>query len=646
MLKKTTGSTMFPNLFQPGYIGKLKFKNRLIKAPLYTRLASSEGCVTDRMIAHYRELARGGAGLVIVEFTYIDDKASSAFPSQLGASHPRHHGGLSRLAAIIKENYANACLQIHHAGLCKFWPGPLIKVPSRVAPLWKPMPGDYDSEELTIEEIKEIVESFGNAAMRAEKCGFDMVEVNACHGYLITNFLSAYTNRRKDMYGGSLNDRMRFLLEVAENIRKKVSHDYPLSIRLSTMDFEENGITIEETIEVVKALEKAGVNAIHQSSGDHRHENWTIPADINIQASEAIKSAISIPVICSGSIMTPELGEKILQESKADFISYARPIIADPYLPLKAQEDRPEDIAPCIQCAACAVRGIMGTELHCSVNAAVCREEELRIVPVPNPKRVAIIGGGPAGMEAARVAALRGHDVTLFEERELGGMLIEASTPESKANLKSLIKYLITQINKTGVKVIKSRVTSQEIRDHKFDAVIVATGATPCIPDVPGIQGPTVSGFLDVLKGTQIGKNIIVIGGGLTGCDIAVFLSEQGKKVTIIEMLDEIARGLIGPPRTILLEQLSEHKTRILTGVYVEEITENSVLIHDKCGAKNEIKGDNIVIATGLMSNTKLFNELNEIPDLEQVYAVGDCVAPRFIYDAIHEGYLAAYGIT
>jgi 2,4-dienoyl-CoA reductase-like NADH-dependent reductase (Old Yellow Enzyme family)/thioredoxin reductase len=639
---------MFAKLFEPGYIGKLWLKNRVVKAGVMTSYADMNGCVTDRIIRHYREVAKGGAGLIIVEGAYIDDIASKSSACEIGVSSDEHKPGLQWLASTIKAFGARACLQIEHCGLQKSLGTPPIKAPSQI-PQEESLAYGILPEELTLEEILEIIEAFGNAAKRAKRVGFDMVEIQGAHGYLVTNFLSPRTNKRTDWYGGSLKNRMRFLLEIVDNIHKKAGADYPLSVRLSGTDYwDEEPITIEETIEVAKALEKAGVDVIHMSGGDgytiHKQAApMYLPVANNVWAAEAIKKVVNIPVIASGSITTPELAKKILQERKADFISLGRPLLADPYFPLKAQGGCPEDIRPCIRCLdGCVERGVVAGAIKCTVNATVGNEDGF--TPAAKPKKMVVVGGGPGGMEAARVAALRGHKVTLFEKRKLGGMLIEASFPDFKADIRGLINYLSTQLKKTGVKIIRSEATAKIIKDGDFDAVIVATGATPWVPGVPGVNKPSVVGILDTLNGAKTGKKVIVVGGGMIGRDIALFLAEQGKKVTITTRGDSIVRDMDVVSRLGFLERLSKQDIEIRTGVHLAEIVDDGVIMYDKQGERIEIKGDNVVLAAGLSPNRSLFDELSQIANLE-VFAIGDCVEPRRIFDAIHEGHQVACGL-
>ncbi|MQY76014.1 MAG: NAD(P)-binding protein, partial [Spirochaeta sp.] len=434
----------YKKLFEPGYIGTLEVSNRIIKSSTTTGMANIDGTVTARIIRHYKELARGGTGLVNVGYAWVDNIASKSVQCQIGAADNEHIPGLMWLAKTIQENAAiSNKKRIRFSRLPPYQSVPPMKAPSRVPWEESKMMGGTVPEELTFEEIEEIVEAFGDAARRTQMAGYDLVEVHAAHGYLITNFLSPRTNKRTDWYGGSLENRMRFLLEIAANVRKKVGPEYPFSVRLSGSEYEVDGVMIEETIETAKALEKAGVNIVHISGGNHHQMAHQVtpmylPVAHNTWAAERVKKEVSIPVIASGSITSPDLAEEILSSGKADFVGLARPLFADPYFAKKAMENRAEDIVPCIRCCdGCLERGIFPYgHIHCTVNVNCGKEGEFDIIPAEQVKKVAVVGGGPGGMEAARVAALKGHQVTLFEKRELGGRLLEASLPSFKSDIK------------------------------------------------------------------------------------------------------------------------------------------------------------------------------------------------------------------
>jgi len=598
------------------------------------------------MIKHYREIASGGVGLVMVEFSHVDKKSSKSNYCQLSVAGDEYIPGLSWLAMTIKQNGAKAGLQISHAGGQRYLMTPPKKVPSRA--FWEAIQGKGEPapEELTFEEIEEIVEAFGDAALRAKKAAFDLVEVHACHGYLITEFLSPATNRRTDQYGGPFENRIRLLTEIVENVREKVGLDYPITVRLNGSEYLEGGITIEESSETARILEKNGVNAVHISGGTHRNsDKLVVPMywsrGYQVWAAEAIRRAVQIPVIASGSVTTPELAEEILKEKKADFISLARPLLADPFFPKKTEEGRSEDITPCIRCNV-GCQGRPEGSLTCTVNIAAGKEDEFKIKPLVKRKKVAVIGGGPAGMEAARVAAMMGHQVILFEKRKMGGMLIEASVPEFKADLRLLINYLSAQLKKLKVKVLHEEADVETIKRRAVEVVIIAGGGTQIVPDVPGIDKPITVSALDVLHGDKVGKEVIVVGGGLVGCETALFLAEQNKKVTIVEMLEQVLPEMnVAGPRSAFFERLNKHRVRIETNTKLDEITKDGIVATNREGKKTKFKGNTVVLALGLKSDSKLYDEITSLPKIA-VYSVGDYAEPRNIYDALHEGHLTA----
>jgi len=638
----------YKKLFEPGYVGKLKVENRIVKAPMYTAFAAVDGSVTPRLLNYYREMSLGGTGLVIVEYSYTDDKGSQSQVCQLGIYNRGLIPGLSNLARIIKDNGARAGIQLCHCGRRRRVGKPPVVAPSRLPLLlW----GDrIVPDELTSEQIWEIVESFGNAAKYAEQAGFDMAEVHAAHGYLITEFLSPITNKRNDAYGGSLQDRMRFLLEIIDNIRRKVSRDFPLSVRMNATDYLEGGITIEEAKVLAQELVKRGVEILHVSSGSMVTKSSVFPmlrpTCFNVPFSEEINKVVDATIIVGGAITTPELAEEVLQKGQADFITFARPIFADPWFAKKAEEGRPEDIAPCIRCNdGCLARGMaLDRAVSCTVNFTAGYEGEYPIKSVDKAKKIAVVGGGPGGMEAARVAALRGHKVTLYEERDkLGGYLLEASAPEFKKDIRRLIAYLSTQMAKLGVNVIlKTEATVKMIKEQGFDAVILATGSKPLIPDIVGVDKHPVVTAVDVLRGAQVANNVIVAGGGMVGCEVALYLAEQGKQVQIIEELADIALDVEQETKKALLEGLAKHGVKSSPGSRLEEVIDGGIVIY-KDAKKQQLEGDSIVVALGFKPRNHL------LPEIEQlnipVYTVGDCVAPRRIYDAIHEGFSAGYRI-
>jgi len=644
----------FPKLSEPGRIGNLVIKNRVVKAPQSTGMSNTDGSVSERLIRHYRELARGGTGLIVVEYAFVDDIASKSAHCQLGISNIEHIPGLAWLADVIKDNGARAGIQIEHCGRQKFLGTPPIKSASAIPwpALMQRVGRDAIPEPLTIEEIAEIEEAFGQAALRAVSAGFELIEIHGAHGYLITNFLSPHTNKRTDLYGGSPENRMRFLLEIVDNIRGKIGPDFPLTVRLSGTDYEPDGFGIEETIQVCKALETKGIDAIHVSGGDHHQmihqvSPMAINRGHNVWAAEAIKKEISIPVIASGSITTPEYAEEIIASGQGDYVGLGRPLWADQYWTQKAIEGRPEDIRPCIRCnEGCLERTFFNFRaVTCGVNPTIGREGDLQITPAEKPKRVVVIGGGPGGMEAARVCAERGHKVTLYEKRKLGGVLNEASVPEFKSDIRNFQQYLITQLKKLKVEIIEKQAKVDMFDGTNYDVAIVAIGAKPTKLNIPGIDRAMVYEAVDILNNNRNeGKKVVVVGGGLVGSEVAMFLSEQGKDVTIVEMLDEIMKDCAVTDKIAYFERIVEDKIKVLTSHKLAEIKEDAVVIVDQSGHRCEVEADTVVMAVGYTAQPELYDQLKKETEME-VHSIGDCVVPGKIYDAIHTAYKTAIRI-
>jgi 2,4-dienoyl-CoA reductase-like NADH-dependent reductase (Old Yellow Enzyme family)/thioredoxin reductase len=638
----------FVKLFQPVSIGQMSIRNRLVMPPMGTNYATLDGYVTQRSKDYYEARARGGVGLIIVEVTCVDSPVGKTIIRQLAIDDDKFIPGLRELAQTIQRHGAKAAVQLHHAGRAAKMSFTRMQP---VAPSAIPDPGGYLSgggylpRELTPSEIAQVVARFAAGAERTKRAGFDGVEIHAAHHYLISQFLSSASNKRQAPYGGELRNRARLLLEVIGAIREAVGKSYPVWCRLNGMEYGiKDGITLEETLEIARLAQEAGVDAIHVSAWPipvYRFPAMAEPPGNMVHLAEAVKKVVTVPVIAVGKI-TPEVGERVLQEGKADLIAMGKALIADPELPNKLASGRLEDIIPCIGCIYChdTLRDF-GTEdgyLCCAVNTMTGREREYAITAARKTKRVLVVGGGPAGMEAARVARLRGHAVMLYEKgRRLGGQLLLARVPPHKDGIDVLINYLAGQVTKLGVNVeLGKEVTPQLVEELKPDAVILATGARPLIPEIPGIDRENVVLAEEALAGNaRVGDRVVVIGGGLVGCETAEFLVAKAKVVTIVEMLPELAKGVGMDTRRLLLERLAAKGVSMLTGVRCKRVTDRGLTIITGEGKTHTLPVDTIVLAAGAKPNQELFPPLRSM--VSEIYLVGDCREPRRILEDIHE---------
>lgn len=638
--------TQFARLFEPGKIGNLQLKNRIIYPPMVPRYVNEDGSVSERMINYYGERARGGCGLIIVEAAY---PRSGGYPGRIYLNDDRAISGLRRLAAAIHDGGAKAAIQINpHRGRAD------EVDPASATEAMHPKTG-VKARALSIADIKELVDAVGEGARRAREAGFYCMMIHGGHGYLGSEFLSPRTNKRTDEYGGDAKKRARFALEMVSAVKEKAGADYPVIFRLTADERLEGGFGLEDALIVAKLLEQEGVDAIDVVSGVAETYVWGVPymympRGCNTPLSQAIKRAVKIPVSVAGRINDPNVAEEILREGKADFVDMGRALIADPHFPNKAMAGKVEDICYCIACGRCAesiLKPPVGPMI-CTVNPAVGREKEfeLGLRPVAKKKRVLVIGGGPGAMEAAIVAAQRGHEVTLWERDEkLGGQLNLAIVPPGKDEVKELIKYLTRRLEQLKVAVRLGReATAEAVLSFSPEAFVAAVGSKPLMPKIKGIERRKTVSFRDILSGkAQVGRRVIVIGGGFVGCETADFLAEKGENVTIVEILPELASELWYPYAGLLIQKVKEKGIRTFTGVKEEEITDKGMEIMDREGKRILLEADDIVIATGSVADKTLFESLQgKVPEL---YEVGDCVKARRIQEAIYEGATASLKI-
>jgi len=631
-------------IFEPIKFGQVEVKNRLVMSAIGGGGGyGANDRVTPRLLRFYEERAQGGVGLIVVGMLQ---------PIDLGRPNPRGVSiykdelipSLRQWTDVVHKHDAKIGVQLSFGGT--WWRGgdaPVEQVgPSDV--VFVHTPGVPKPRPLTIVEIHQMIEALGEATRRAREAGFDCVEYQASTGAIFGQFLSPLTNQRTDQYGGSFEKRMRFLLDVIASGKEKAGNDYTIIVRLGGADFMEGGNTHEDSKRMAPILEKAGIHCLNVTTGWHEAPvpflPMSVPRGAYVYLGESIKKEVSIPVIGGTRINDPLLAEQIVAEGKLDMVYLCRPLIADPEFVNKAKEGRLDDICPCIACSHCF--GGMGTGIECTVNPRAGRELEYTIESTQSPKKVFVIGGGPAGMEAAIVAAARGHKVTLAEKGNgLGGQLLVAALPPYKEELANFNKYLANQVHKQGVEVkLNEEVTLESIEKVKPDAVIVATGATPIIPDIPGATGSNVATAIDVLTGRkETGQNVIIIGGGSAGCETAEFLIQKGKKVTILEMLDRIGNDFERSYRWVIMLRLREAQVRMETDAKAEEITERGVGVSRK-GETEFFEGDSVVLAMGMKADNSLAGKLEG--KVAKLYTIGDCAEPHRILEAIHSGFRVA----
>lgn len=607
--------------------------------------------ISKRLKAWYIERARGGAGMIITSQAFVHPEVVSktkAWSLSDDECIPR----LKELIDAIHSNGAKVAAQIGHAGR-KVSPKNISAYPVSASSVASTLIGSWAiPRALTVEEIEDREKAFAEGARRAKEAGFDAVQLQAAHGYLIWSFLSPLANKRKDKYGNDPEGRVRFLVEILKMVREKVGHDFPIIVRMNGSDYAEGGITINDAKSYAQRLEESGADAISVSGaetsrlfpGEYMLPPRAIRRGCNVQLSAEIKKVVKIPVSVAGRIDNPDMAEKILKEGKADLVEIGRALIADSELPKKAAENRADEIRPCIACNRCEDIMETGLPLECTVNALAGKEYRYKIRPSKKPKRVLVVGGGPAGMEAARVASLRGHQVVLCEkEHELGGQLKLSAVPPYKGEMEDLARWFGTLLHKLNVKIeVGQEVTPSFIEKMTPDIAIIAVGAIPFIPSALRVKLDNVVTANDVLAGkAKVGERVVVVGGGFVGCETADLLSERGKNVTIVEMLADL--GLLlekvkGMNEMLLLRRLCEKGVRILINTKVEAITREGVIVNHK-GMKRTIEADTIVLATGAQAN-KLFSD--ERKSATVTYEVGDCKKARKLVNAIHEGFMVA----
>ncbi len=631
-------------LFRPGKIGALQLKNRVVMAPMATNFADTNGEVTDVMIDYYRERARGGAGLIIVEAACVDPSVGREGFKQLSAAHPVCITGLQRLTAEIKACGSRAFLQLFHAGRQTFSylnGGQQVIAPSAIpCPMIKEMP-----RAINVEEIITLKDKFINAALYAHQAGFDGVELHAAHGYLINQFLSPHSNQRSDEYGGSIGLRMKFLLEILTGIKAALPA-FPVSVRLNIDDFIPGGLTQEESLLVCQELELAGADVIHCSCGTYESgltsiEPSSYPEGWRIYLARAVKGVVNIPVMGGGMVRSPEMANQIVTDGEADFVFLGRSLLADPYWPRKASQGWIEDIRPCIACNNCISNNFKGLAVRCTVNPYVGREKYDRAyIPVQQDLEAVVVGGGPAGMQAALSMRQRGIKVRLYErEDQLGGLMNLAGLLLHRERILAWRDYMVRKIEMAGIDIVLNRSCNlQDLEAVSPDILVVATGSIPFKAELNADQNDTSHEATEVLRqGVEwSGLQIVIIGGGSTGCELAESLALKNNQVMIIEKNSQLARGMEKKNRRDLLNRLEAAGVKRICSREVKGISQDKIIVEDSDGVEEHLIYNQLVWASGFQSANTLYYEA--LSKFSWVFLVGDAREIRSFREAVLEG--------
>lgn len=629
------------HLFSPIKLGSMLVKNRLVMPPMSLNFGVDEdGCVTEQHWEYLAARARGGTGMIVV-----GGGAVHPFGLDLPRMPPiwsdRFIGALGKMTEVIHRYDTKFGMQLLHGGRQAYLGEKVAPSPIPALAVVKGVP-----RELTHAEIRELVNAYGDAALRCQRAGFDFVEIHAAHGYLITEFLASNSNLRQDEYGGSFENRIRLLIEIIEDIKTKTGPGYPIGVRINGEDYVEGGWTLTDTKRLAPLLEQLGIDWLHISAGIYGSMPVTIPSMYSDHAcflhlAEEIKKSVSIPVIAVGRIKNPELADRIIREGRADMVAMGRAHLADPELAKKAFEGRIADISPCIGCCkGCIERALALEEATCVMNPEVGREYLFKKKDLSKSKRILVVGAGPAGLSVARMAVLHGHKVIILEESsQAGGMARLASIPPGRSEIMELIHYYLRELNRLRVEIrLNIEPDSGLIAAIKPDVGIITTGSLPEIPQIAGLfdTGMALHIITDVLQSNSTpGNRIVVLGGNMAALQAADFLAEKGGEVFVLHRGQHFAEQMAPNDRTYLMERLKRPGIQLFKGISINEFLENGIRFIWKGQVETLEMITDIILSEGMRSNrntTELFEEAGI-----EVHTIGDAKSPRTFFDALAE---------
>lgn len=641
----------FPNMFSPINIGTVTVPNRFVVPPMGNNFANTDGSMSERSAAYYEARAKGGFGLITIESTVVYKQAKGG-PRKPCLFSDEVVPSFKRVADACHAYGAKVSIQLQHAG--PEGNSKLTGYPLKAASAIAPSAGREIPEAMPTEEVYRLIECYGDAARRAQLAGIDMVEVHCAHGYLVSTFISARTNKRTDEFGGCFENRMRLPRLIIENIRKKTGGNMPILCRINARDEGDGGVDVHDAAAIAAYLEQVcGVDAIHVTRSIHIHDEFMWAPNIthggfNAELGAEIKRAVSVPVILVGRFTEPQYAELLVKQGRADLIAFGRQSIADPELPNKARNGQLEKLTPCIACLlGCVPNMLQGRPITCAMNPCVGREAELK--PAEVRKNVVVIGGGPGGMYAARLCALRGHSVTLLEkDAELGGHFLVASYPPGKGEISGAIRSFIVNCREAGVDIrTGTEATPELVASLKPDAIIIATGSVPLRLPIPGLDSCGCSTAEDVLTGkADTGKRVLVVGGGMVGCECVEFLTEREHIVDMAEMKPVIGEDIVPEARKYIMANLEKHKVTQRVNARVKQFYADGVDFTDTVtGEDAAMRGyDSVVLAMGYRSNNTLEEQLKDLAP--QVIVIGEArQAPGNSMEATGDALNAALAI-